>query len=77
MTREEFLNEKNTSYSDWFGEGDLIKVLLSEEKRRKQKAKYIYRDSYMILIQFSDAFVCCGYDGNEYEHGFNFELKKT
>lgn len=76
MTREDFLNEQETTYADWFGKGDLKKTLLSEEKYKKEKAISVNRDGMMVLIEFSDCFVCCGYDGNEYEHSFEFKKGK-
>jgi hypothetical protein len=75
MKRADFLKQKGTTYSNWFGEGDLINDLQSAEIDKKKKAKRVFRDGFMILIDFGDSFVCKGYDGNEYRHCFIFGTK--
>lgn len=75
MTRDELLNmpDSKTQYSDWFGKGNLKEDLLNSETENN-KAEFVLRDGYMLLIKLQDgSFVCTGYDSNEYHHTFTFD----
>lgn len=72
MTRDEFLklDDKETYYSDWFGEGCLKKDLIEQE--HDAQAEWVKLDGKMALAKIGDDFVVFGYDGNEYYHDWQF-----
>jgi hypothetical protein len=74
MTRDELLASTDTEYTDWFGTGCLKQDLISAEKQEGEKATQVLRDGFMLLIFFSKAYYCKGYDSNEYRPLFRFEI---
>jgi hypothetical protein len=71
MKPEEFLAAPISHYSDWFGKGD------SHSDYRDAVGDGAAPDEVlvsrnMLLLVWKDRVICTGYDGNEYQHNFEF-----
>lgn len=59
-------------YSGWFGDGNTKADLDDAIAQHGGDVVNVWYCEAMVLIEFEDAFIVTGYDGDEYCHTFTF-----